>query len=366
MSGKLIALSTPVALAALLLGCPAQAHTDGEAKLIYGEVHRKFADFSAYCKLPDEERRRAVTQVTISLVSEKKISDPFVAGPAAGALLRKECGVDEDANAPARASVRWLTTAKPLIFEPGRQRLSAFTDVYGLANRIYVPEGEGPFPAVVLNHTIGGVSPHLLEQAKALLGAGYAVLLVDSYSPRNLKKGALVSPAEMVKDAYDAHRHLSSQPFIDKLRIFQSGYSLGALASAMLASPEGAQAMQASARFRATVSHYGSCGTGTLNMSAQDFEILSADIDRPVLLLMAESDIETPPKTCFPRLDQLKAAGKDIEWHIYPQTTHAWDKRESDGYVYRSAAGETMIYRYDATVTRNATARMIAFFSRYR
>jgi len=62
----------------------------------------------------------------------------------------------------------------------------------------------------------------------------------------------------------------------------------------------------------------------------------------------------------------MKAAGKPVEWHIYPKTTHGWDQAEHSGHVYRTNSGETMSYRHDAEVTRDATARMIEFFNRHR
>ena len=361
--------SKPLRMAASLvltgmLGTAVHAASEAEVRLIYDSVRAKFPEFSAYCKLPDGERRQVTLQVTIALASAKKLADPFSAGPEAGVLLRRECGNADTSPTPA-VQVRWAASAKPLAFDPGRHSLSLFTSAGALANRIYTPEGPGPFPAVVLNPTIGSVSEHLLVQAKALLEAGYAVLLVDSYGPRGLRPGYILFPAEVAKDAYDALAHLSSQPYIDKQRIFQSGYSLGAIASALLASPEGAQVFKSSQRFRATVGHYGTCALQNKGASAK-LETLTADSDRPVLMLMAELDIETPPANCFPLMEQMKAGGKDVQWHVYPGATHAWDKAENNGYVYRSPGGETMTYRYDPAVTRDATGRMISFFNRYR
>jgi dienelactone hydrolase len=62
----------------------------------------------------------------------------------------------------------------------------------------------------------------------------------------------------------------------------------------------------------------------------------------------------------------MKVAGKPVQWHVYPNTTHGWDKAENNGYVYRAANGETMTYRYDETVTKDAIHRMIAFFNSFR
>lgn len=352
-------------LLAGLLAPVAHAATDPDIKLIYDAVRGKFPDFSAYCKLSDNERRQTAVQVTMALASARKLTDPFGAGPQAGVLLRRDCGMET--TTVGMASVRWTASAKPLTFDADKQTLGMFTNASSLANRIYTPEGAGPFPAVVLNHTIGGISPHLLVQARALLDAGFAVMVVDSYGPRGIRSGSILFPAEVAKDAYDALAHLSSQPYVDRNRVFQTGYSLGAFASALLASPEGAQIFKAKApaRFRASVGHYGSCALQDKPTDPK-LEMLSADSDRPILMLMAELDIETPPKTCFPLLEEMKTAGKDVHWHIYPNTTHGWDKAENNGFVYRTNSGETMTYRYDAAVAKDATARMIAFFNNYR
>ena len=53
-------------------------------------------------------------------------------------------------------------------------------------------------------------------------------------------------------------------------------------------------------------------------------------------------------------------------WHLYPNTTHGWDKVENSGYVHCSPNSATMTHRDDADVTRDYTTRMIAFFGRYR
>ena len=363
---RLIA-STLLPLAALLTPV-VHAASEAEIQLVYEAVRSKFPAFSVYCKLPDEERRQATVQATMALASARKLSDPFGAGPQAGVLLRRDCGVEA---APVdMAKVRWLVTAKPLSFEADRHSIGMFTSPQALANRVYAPEGDGPFPAVVLNQT-KGVTEHLRVHAKELIAAGFAVLVVDTFGPRGYKAGVSEPlPAEFAKDAYDALAHLQSLPYIDKHRIFQTGYSYGGMAAALLASPEGAQVFKASGRFRATVANYGACAIASPYAGGQAkatyMDMLSADSDRPILMLMAELDIETPPKTCFPLLEEMKAAGKDVHWHVYPNTTHGWDKAENNGHVYRTNSGDTMTYRYDAAVAKDATERMIAFFNRYR
>lgn len=352
-------------LAALLAG-PALAVDAAEVTLVFDAVRGKYPDFGVYCKLSDAERRQVVVGTTMALASTRKLSDPFAAGPEAGIRLRKECGID--ATPLSATQIRWLATALPLKFDTTRGSLGTFTSPQALANRVYAPEGAGPFPAVVISQA-KKVSAHLLAHARFLVDGGFAVLVVDTYGSRDYKIGVNEPlPAQFAKDAYDALAVLQSLDFIDRTRIYQTGYSNGGLAAALLASPEGARELTAAGRFRATVANYGSCKIASPytggKANATFMDMLSADSDRPILMLMGELDIETSPTTCFPLLAEMKAAGKPVEWHIYPKTSHAWDQAEHNGHVYRTNAGESMTYRYDADVTRDATARMIDFFKR--
>src|SRR3954471_8522384 len=75
--------------------------------------------------------------------------------------------------------------AKPLEFAPGLQELGTFSR---LSNSVFKPAGAGPFPAVVVGHTCGGVNrPHVRERMREFLAAGYAVLAVDSFGPRGVQ-----------------------------------------------------------------------------------------------------------------------------------------------------------------------------------
>ncbi len=353
-------------LAVILSALPANAANEQHVKLLHDTVLEKFPDLQSYCQLPDAERRQLVVKTVMKLAEAKLVSEPFEVGTAAGDVLRRACGRDVQ-TAQEKTDVRWTVSAKPLGFS-GERNLAGPADIRSLGNRIYTPAGPGPFPAVVIIHS-KGISQHLMVHTKELLEAGFAVLVVDSFGPRDIRLGGELFPGEFVKDAYDALAHLMSQPYIDSTRIFQTGYSYGGLAAAMLANPDGARALKAPGRFRATVANYGCCSLdqpGATSRNDAKFEILGANSDRPILMLMAELDVETPPSTCFPLLDDMKAAGKDVEWHIYPKTTHAWDKLENHGFLYRASNGQTMTYTYDPVIAKDATDRMIAFFNRYR
>jgi dienelactone hydrolase len=240
---------------------------------------------------------------------------------------------------------------KPVSFDPEvKDSIGLFTSI---ANTAFKPTGSGPSPAVVLMHTCGGVrNPHIKQHAQELLKAGYVVLVTDSFEPRGVQNCAtrIVSGCAGVADAYAALAYLAAKPFVDKSRIYQVGYSWGAIVSTMLASPQSAAIVGSSLRFAATVSNYSNC-------TYQDkYQLVLRDSDRPLLMLMGEKDQELPAATCFPLLTEMKAQGSPAEWFVFPGATHSWDKpsQPERGYVY------------DERVTAEATAKMLEFLARVR
>ena len=113
-------------------------------------------------------------------------------------------------------------------------------------------------------------------------------------------------------------------------------------------------------RFRAIVSNYASCvfqqGPTTLRL-----QLLPREIDTPILMLMAAEDNELRPEDCFPQLEEMKAAGQPVAWHVYPDTYHAWDQPGIQ-YSHTNGFGRTSIYRYSASATADSTRRMLEFF----
>lgn len=227
-----------------------------------------------------------------------------------------------------------------------KEEFGPFTPI---SNTVFKPAGPGPFAAVVLVHTCGGVNQaHMREHGRELVDAGYVVLMQDSHTARGIttcRERPILSTVGAM-DAYAALAHLAAQPYVDKSRIFIAGYSWGAFVAQLASSPQAAHAVGSTLRFRAAVANYGNCDAGT-------FPRLVRDVDHPLLMLMGGDDRETPSAGCFPLLDEMKAAGAPVQWHVYPRASHAWDKQ---GYA---ASG----YVYDRDTTLDANRRMLAFFS---
>lgn len=237
-----------------------------------------------------------------------------------------------------------------------------------LENKIFKPDtGSGPFPAIVLVPTCGGTTnrPEIRERTKEFLAAGYLVLVLENYVPRGQRncRNQVVTGALVWRDAVDALAHLHTMKEVDKTRVYQVGYSMGAGSAAALSSRAINAYFGSNLRFKASVGWYGSCALQS-GPAARTSYVLRADMEHPVLLLMSEADKESPPRPyCFPLLDELKAQGKPVEWHLYASATHSWDT--PGGYILDDNGwGERVVNKFDAETTLDATRRTLEFLDR--
>jgi len=237
---------------------------------------------------------------------------------------------------------------------------------------LYKPEGQGPFPALVLQHQCGGLgSPRwsnqsMLQWARDSVARGWVVLMLDSFGQRQVDTVCMGPKAGVnyfrgTLDTLQGARHLAGLPYVDKERIALAGYSWGAMNAVMASSKAYGDALaDGGPRFGAAVAFYPGC-FNFRPPNAPPFEIARSDIDRPLLVLMGERDTETPAAECLPRLEAAKAAGAPVQWHVYPGTTHCWDCRNLDGLRKVDNRGSQVEYRYDEAVTRDSLKRMFEF-----
>jgi dienelactone hydrolase len=238
-----------------------------------------------------------------------------------------------------------------------------------LAMAIYKPTGAGPFPALVVVHTCGGLRAEIRDWTKLALERGYVVFVMDSLGQRGVSAqngcnpATWVFPARGTKDAFQAREHLRKFTFVDQDRVALVGFSWGAMVG-LYASSSAIASQLSSSRYGAVVSFYPMCyfpGSGQF----REVERLHADIDKPLLVLMGEQDNETPPADCIPRLEKLKQKGAPVEWHLYPATTHCWDCSSLNNFSKTDFLGNRVVYRYDRQVTQDAAERMFAFLARH-
>jgi dienelactone hydrolase len=244
----------------------------------------------------------------------------------------------------------------------------ALSFISPLEMAIYKPEGAGPFPAVVLLHSCGGLRSEIRDWTNAAIEAGYVAFVLDSLGPRGLKTNCFppstVYPSRGVKDAFQALDHLKSFPFVDSSRVGFIGFSWGATVGLLVSASEGARALSDGKRFGAVVSLYPMCNfTGTSRIP-NAVEYLRPDTDKPLLVLMGDQDTETPPSECIPRLDALKKKGAPVEWNLYPGATHCWDCAAVANQSKTDFQGNRVAYHYSKEITDDSKKRAFDFLGK--
>ncbi|MFC7408648.1 dienelactone hydrolase family protein [Hydrogenophaga atypica] len=183
------------------------------------------------------------------------------------------------------------------------------------------------FPAVVMSHGSDGITNGMHEiWAKPLLAAGYAVFMIDSFTPRGSDKiggtsGQLTwNTTFNISDSIYALRLLTTHPKIDAARIYHLGWSRGgnAVTGAMWPNYRYPITQSEDIRWAGSVAVYPGC-----NLRYQNPKL---KLTAPVLYLLAEKDDMTPAQPCVEEADLLAAAGNPVRYRVYSGAYHGFDR----------------------------------------
>jgi carboxymethylenebutenolidase len=98
------------------------------------------------------------------------------------------------------------------------------------------PQGEGPFPGIVIIHEAYGLNENIKDIARRFANQGYVALAVDLFTGRNravcmfrVMSGLLMNPLNnrSIHDLQAALTLLSEQTGVDKSRLGAVGYCMG-------------------------------------------------------------------------------------------------------------------------------------------
>ena len=189
--------------------------------------------------------------------------------------------------------------------------------------RINMPSGQGPFPAVIVLHTIGGLSKHEKAYANKLSGHGYVAIAVNW-------KGSETT----VTDTYE---QLTADPNIDPDRIGLVGFSKGGEVSLWFASRLGV--MDSEHQIAGVVNYYQG---GYINIWTKSVR------HPPTLFLHGDQDVHVKPFEIIDYCKLQRESGAVCDYHIYEDVGHAFTHKSR----YNG---------YDRTATADAWKRALTF-----
>jgi len=241
---------------------------------------------------------------------------------------------------------------------------AAELSVFGrLQMAIYKPKGDGPFPAIVILPSCGGLRVEILDWAKRVVERGYVAFVVDPVTQRGQPVCVPNSPSNHyrgAKDAFQALGHLKRFPFVDQDRIGLLGFSWGAMVGLLVSSQTFAELFSPSQRFTAFVGFYPLCDVDPIHgRPAVDF--VRQDHDRPALILMTEPDVEAPAADCVSLLKGVAAKGQLVEWHVYSGATHCWDCSSLNNNSKVDFRGVRVVYKFDKEITDDSAKRALDY-----
>jgi carboxymethylenebutenolidase len=219
----------------------------------------------------------------------------------------------------AAAICAWLICSGPA--------LAASTLVKAGANQnmqahLMTPDGPGPYPAILLLHTSGGLDSHDLKFGERLVKEGYVVLVpafLEAYGilPRN-RADSFTSKAQAIHDDFVASlEQLRRNPKVDGGRIAAIGFSNGGYFAVWLA---------ATSKVRAGISWYGALSGAGSDTSQARFQQVASDKSSPILILHGSRD-DTVPIGAAARLNGiLDAARAPHEFQQYQGAEHRFDR----------------------------------------
>lgn len=201
---------------------------------------------------------------------------------------------------------------------------------------ILKPDGDGPFPAVVLLHDCSGLGPRSSgaprRWAKELLAQGYVVAIPDSFGTRGHPDGVCtdpspsrqeVAPLRRVPDAYAALDRLQALPFVDGAHVGVMGGSHGGATTLATIAEQARDSTELIRRkrhgFAAAIAFYPACDIGNPRFT-REFRTAV-----PVLILAGELDDWTPAEPCRKLAEVAQASGSRVEIKVYPGAHHAFD-----------------------------------------
>jgi carboxymethylenebutenolidase len=218
------------------------------------------------------------------------------------------------------ATHSFAADGKPATYKSGTETVNAL---------LYTPQGKGPFPALVVIHEYWGLNDWVKEQASKLADQGYVALAIDLYRGKvattpdeahEIMRGVPEDRAS--RDLLAASAYLRSQKIVDPARVGSIGWCMGGGYAFNLAVND--------PKLKAVVINYG-------HLASDDATL--KNINAAVLGIFGGQDRGIPPADVKKFESQMKALGKTVDIHIFPDAGHAFENpNNKTGYRADDAA----------------------------
>jgi len=212
------------------------------------------------------------------------------------------------------------------------------------------PNGDGPFPAVILLHSCLGLPLDRSAIGEMIASWGDVALFVDNFGTRGLKQTCTADFPEGVADAYGALDYVARFAFVDRTRIAAVGYSQGADTALTIASSRFASAfvLPQGAKFKAAAAFYPPCANQG-----------GAQLTLPTLILVGDRDDVTPAADCA-RLARAQPRGiSKVKLIVLAGADHAFDNPDFTG----GARVYGMWLKYDGAAAEQAKGALHRFLA---
>jgi dienelactone hydrolase len=217
---------------------------------------------------------------------------------------------------------------------------------------IYRPDGEGPFPFVVLLHGCGGLRREAMwtgwvePWADLLRGQGIGTAAVDSFGPRGVDQVCTGNVAawavRRADDAYSVRAWLAEQPYVDARRIAVMGMSNGG--------------RTVLAALRTSLKHPDPFAAGVALYPGCQSDVTGA-FYAPLLVLIGRGDTVTPAGYCEEMKRAQPESAPDLNLVIYPYGPHTFDMRLPNRTVLGMGLG------YDPQAAADSRQQVIDFLT---
>jgi len=202
---------------------------------------------------------------------------------------------------------------KPVSYKSGDETVNAI---------LYMPQGKGPFPALVVIHEWWGLNDWVKEQASKLADQGYAALAIDLYRGKvattpeqahEIMRGVPNDRAD--RDLLAASSYLRSLKNVDPAKVGDIGWCMGGGAALDLA--------VADPKLKVAVINYGHLASDKATLQK---------VNAAILGIFGGQDKGIPVDDVKKFQSDLQALGKTAEIKIFPDAGHGFENQTNPNY----------------------------------